>query len=77
MAKQFLSFSGLSTFLTQLESVFAKKERVLEVKESTDPYIFDIDYSILKFNTSYIVSNSGTSSMLNTAVLGQMVLGQN
>lgn len=75
MAKQFLSFSGLSTFLTQLESVFAKKECVLEVKESTDPYIFDIDYSKLKFNTDLIISGNTTSGILGVGELGAMILG--
>ena len=44
MKKQFLDLTGLNTFLTQLKKLFATKEAVQEVKESTDPYIFEIDY---------------------------------
>lgn len=58
MAKQFLDSAGLATFLEQLRGLFATKAGVAEVKESTDPYIFDIDYdTVLKFNTDQIVSD--------------------
>lgn len=60
MAKQFLNKIGLSTFLTQLEGLFATKKSVTDVKEATDPYIFEIDYeNTLKFNTSFIVGDVG------------------
>lgn len=76
MAKQFLDSNGLSTFLTQLKGLFATKAGVAEVKESTDPYIFDIDYdTVLKFNTNQIVSGDTTSAMLGTGQLGTMILG--
>lgn len=55
MAKQFTDIIGLATFLTQLKELFATKEAVAEVKESTDAYIFDIDYTTLEFDTSEIV----------------------
>lgn len=78
MAKQFLDLKGLVKFLEGLTGLFATKKDVAEVKEITDPYIFGIDYdAFLKFNTDIIVSGSGSSSMLNTAVVGQMILGQN
>lgn len=47
MAKQFLDSAGLATFFAQLKGIFATKASVAEVKESTDPYIFDIDYSAI------------------------------
>ena len=56
MAKQFLDLTGLSTFFTQLKGLFATKEDVIEVKTKTDSYIFDIDYTILEFNTNLIVN---------------------
>ena len=56
MEKQFLDFVGLATFFTQLNGLFATKTAVAEVKTETDPYIFDIDYTELEFNTDLIVS---------------------
>ena len=59
----------------QVSRGFATKTAVAEVKTSTDPYIFDIDYTKLQFNTDQIVSGNGTSAMLGTGTLGTMVLG--
>ena len=75
MAKQFLDKAGLATFLAQLNGLFATKKDVAEVKENTDPYIFDIDYTVLQFNTNQIVSGEATSAMLGTGQLGTMILG--
>lgn len=75
MAKQFLDKDGLVTFVTQLKDLFATKASVAEVKESTDPYILDIDYTVLQFNTNQIVSGSSSSAMIGTGQLGTMVLG--
>lgn len=75
MAKQFLDSAGLSTFFTQLKEVFATKAGVAEVKESTDPYIFDIDYTELEFDTDLIVSGEASSAMLGVGQLGTMILG--
>ena len=75
MAKQFLDRHGLNTFFEQLKELFATKEAVAEVKTNTDPYIFDIDYTVLEFNTDQLVSGSGTSAMLGTGQLGTMILG--
>lgn len=76
MAKQFLDKTGLATFLSQLNGLFATKNAVAEVKENTDPYIFDIDYdTVLKFNTNQIVSGEASSAMLGAGQLGTMVLG--
>lgn len=75
MAKQFLDSAGLKTFFAQLKGIFATKVGVVEVKESTDPYIFDIDYTVLEFDTNLIVSGDATSAMLGTGQLGTMMLG--
>ena len=75
MAKQFLDSVGLSTFFTQLTGLFATKESVADVKTKTDPYIFDIDYTVLEFNTDQIVSGSSSSATLGTGQLGTMILG--
>ena len=75
MAKQFLDLTGLATFVEQLSELFATKSAVTEVKVNTDPYIFDIDYTKLEFNTDQIVSGEATSAMLGTGQLGAMVLG--
>lgn len=56
MAKQFLDLTGLSTFLAQLDELFATKKDVADVKKNTDPYIFDIDYTVLEFDTSLIIN---------------------
>lgn len=73
--KQFLDSAGLFTFFTQLKELFATKTAVAEVKESTDPYIFDIDYTVLEFNTDLIVSGESSSGMLGVGLLGMMTLG--
>ena len=75
MAKQYLDLAGILTFLTQLKGLFATKMAVIEAKESTDPYIFDIDYTVLEFNTDLIVSGDATSAVLGTGQLGTMILG--
>ena len=76
MVEQFLDKIGLSTFLTQLEGLFATKKSVADVKEATDPYIFEIDYdNTLKFNTDLIISGSATSATLGVGQLGAMILG--
>lgn len=56
MAKQFLDLTGLSTFLAQLDELFATKKDVADVKKNTDPYIFDIDYTVLEFDTNLIIN---------------------
>lgn len=56
MAKQFLDLTGLSTFLAQLDELFATKKAVAEVKKNTDPYIFDIDYTVLEFDTNLTIN---------------------
>ena len=75
MAKKFLDSAGLATFLTQLKDLFATKSAVAEVKANTDPYIFNIDYTKLEFNTDLIVSGEASSAMLGVGQLGTMILG--
>lgn len=62
MAKQFLDSAGLATFFAQLRGLFATKEAVAEVKTNTDPYILDIDYAVLEFDTALIVSEEVDSN---------------
>ena len=78
MAKQFLDKHGLNTFVTQLkEKLFATKEYVAEVKTATDPYILNIDYSILEFDTSWIVSNNtASSSSIGVGQVGFMIIAK-
>lgn len=47
MIKQFLDIIGLTTFFNQLSEMFATKSDTIALKEATDPYIFDIDYSAI------------------------------
>lgn len=54
--KQFLDLNGLRTFLNQLKGLFATKEAVSNVEADTNTYILKIDYSILEFDTSEIIS---------------------
>ena len=75
MAKQFLDLNGLATFVAQLLKLFATKAAVAEVKAATDPYIFDVDYTKLEFNTDLIISGESSSAMLGTGQLGTMILG--
>ena len=74
MKKQFLDLIGLKTFLAQLYSLFATKEAVHEVKESTDPYIFEIDYSMLQFNTDLIITGDSSSPIIDVGQVGFMII---
>jgi hypothetical protein len=57
MAKQFLDLTGVTNFFEQLKGLFATKEAVTEVKESTDEYVFSIDYdNTLAFDTKEIIT---------------------
>jgi hypothetical protein len=56
MAKQFLNKNGLETFFTKLTEIFATKNAVSEVKENTDPYILEIDYTVLEFNVDQLAA---------------------
>ena len=44
------------------------------ISDTIQSYVLDIDYSALTFDTSEIVFESNTSSVLGHAILGQMVL---
>lgn len=74
MAKQFLDLTGVKTFLAQLHNLFATKVAVTEVKSATDPYIFDIDYSLLEFNTDLIISGNTSSPLIGVGQVGYMII---
>ena len=74
--KQFLDLAGLKTFVKQLPSLFATKDAVAEVKATTDPYIFDIDYTALEFNTDLIVSGGASSSTIDVGQVGFMIIAE-
>jgi hypothetical protein len=57
MAK-FLNLSGLTTFFTQLKSIFATTSEVSQVEADTDTYVLNIDYeSTLAFDTKEIITD--------------------
>ena len=55
-AKQFLDLTGLTTFLNQLKGLFATQNVTTGVEADMDIYLLNIDYSILEFDTSEIIS---------------------
>lgn len=59
---------------TQLDTNFIMHNNVL-LNTLLETYLLNIDYEDLAFNTAeIIVNNSGTSSILGQAILGQLVL---
>ena len=74
MAKQFLNINGLTTFLNKLIEIFATEAEVQQVENDTDTYVLNIDYSQIQFDTSQIISNNGTSSLLDVGLLDMMIL---
>ena len=56
MSKQFLDLTGLTTFLNQLKGLFATQNVTTGVEADMDIYLLNIDYSILEFDTSEIIS---------------------
>jgi hypothetical protein len=68
MAKQFLDSDGLKTFFTQLTGLFATKDAVNEVKATTDPYIFDIDYSA--------IMEDATSAEIGVGEVGSLIIAK-
>ena len=83
MEFNFLDHLGLTTFLNQLKNLFATKKNVAEVKEKTDPYILDINYTALEFNTNMIISSPSSSSgstassaMINEGQVGFMIIAE-
>ena len=55
MAKEFLDYNGLVTFLDQSKNTFVTEEDVSLIEKQADDYILKIDYSVLEFDTSEIV----------------------
>lgn len=74
--KQFLDLAGLKAFVKQLPSLFATKDAVTEVKATTDPYIFEIDYTKLEFDTDLIVSGGASSSTIDIGQVGFMIIAE-
>ena len=76
MAKQFLDKTGAATFLAQLKGLFATKAAVTELKTNTDPYIFDIDYSVLEFDTDFIITGEVTSPVIGIGQVGFLIIAE-
>lgn len=74
MAK-FLNINGLTTLLNQLKEKFATQIEVSQIEEDTDTYVLNIDYSLLWFDTSEIVSGEETSPILDAGLLDMLILG--
>ena len=73
MAK-FLNLNGLTTLLNQLKQNFATEAEVGNVIIDTVTYVTNIDYSLLQFDTSEIVSGSASSPILDVGLLDQIIL---
>lgn len=72
---KYLDKNGLITLLNQSKGSFGQKTIIETARNAFDNYILNIDYTILEFNTSNIVTESTSSAVLGSATLGQMVLG--
>ena len=57
MAK-FLNLNGLNTLLNQIKQAFSTKEEIEQLDTDTTNYVTDIDYSLIAFDTSEIVSET-------------------
>lgn len=79
--KKYVSLSKLSSFLDNLKNTFSSKVHTHEISDITnlqptlDTYVLNVDYSVLEFDTSSIVSNSTSSAIMGVGQLGQIVLG--
>ncbi len=59
---KFLNFTGLTTLFNKLVGKFTPVlEEVSDVEDDTNFYVTNIDYDLLKFDTSEIVSDSEAS----------------
>ena len=85
LKEEYLDFKGLKTFVNQVKTIFATKKDADTLTATSDPYILNVDYSALEFDTSTIIkADSGednsnsvkTSALLNNGVLNQFVLGR-
>lgn len=50
--KQFLNYKGLECLLDKLKEKLATKAAVQAVKDDTDMYVTEVDYSQIQFETS-------------------------
>lgn len=58
MANKFLNFAGLTTLFNKLVEKFTPVlEEVSDVEADTEYYVTNIDYDLIKFDTSEIVAN--------------------
>lgn len=71
-----LNQGGLKTVLLQLKKLFATKKAVKEVKDLTDPFILEIDYSQLSFNTDLIVSGDASSPIIGVGEVNAMIIAE-
>lgn len=76
MIKELLDSFGLKTLLLELAKHIATKKAVAEVKTATDPFILDVDYSMLKFNTDFIVTGDATSHAIGVGQVGALVIAE-
>lgn len=61
MANKFLNFTGLNTLFNKLVGKFTPVlEEISEIEADTETYVTNVDYDLLKFDTSEIVSDSET-----------------
>lgn len=74
--KQFLDLAGLKTFVKQLPSLFVTKDAVVEVKTITDPYIFEIDYTKLEFDTDLTIFGGASSPTIGMGQVGFMIIAE-
>lgn len=72
--KKYVSLNNMSTYTDNLKNNFATKESVLNIEQNMDTYVLNIDYSILEFDTSSIVS-SYSSAIIGEGQLGAIILG--
>ena len=75
MAFNFLDFNGLTTLFNRIKQIFANIAEIKQVEDDTNMYVLNIDYSLLSFDTSEIISSNGTSSLLDVGCLDMMILG--
>lgn len=65
---------GLHTLLVALKKKLATKSQVKTVRETTDLYVIDVDYSQLEFNTNLIVFGAPSSPVINVGQVGALII---
>ena len=74
MATNFLNLQGLTTLLNQLKEKFSTADEISAVETDTDTYVLNVDYSLITFDTSEIISSDETSPSLDVGLLDLMIL---